>query len=46
MIKIRQYKCLRCSHRWISRLLNKKPVRCPKCQSPYWDKPRKNKEIK
>jgi len=31
--------CKRCGHRWQPRVLN--PVRCPKCQSPYWYKDRK-----
>ncbi len=29
--------CLRCGHEWISRAAN--PVRCQKCQSPYWNRP-------
>lgn len=30
--------CLRCGHRWIPR---QNDVRiCPKCKTPYWDKPR------
>ena len=35
-------KCCRCKHTWIPRVKNKSKV-CPKCKSPYWDKPRKNK---
>ena len=27
--------CKRCGHTWTKRVI--KPVRCPKCQSPYWD---------
>jgi hypothetical protein len=26
--------CLRCKHKWISRV--KYPKRCPNCTSPYW----------
>lgn len=37
------YKCLRCKHQWIPRV--RKPRKCPKCLSPYWNKPRKE-EIK
>ena len=32
-------KCLRCGHTWYP----KKPVEpkvCPKCKSPYWNKPK------
>ena len=36
-------KCLRCGHAWIQR--KEKPKQCPKCKSPYWNKPRK-KEVK
>lgn len=32
--------CLRCGHGWNPRK-PKKPTICPKCKSPYWDKPRK-----
>lgn len=33
-------KCLRCQHQWI-RKTPQKPRVCPKCKSPYWDRPRK-----
>lgn len=33
------YTCLRCGHQWVGRL-PRPPVRCPRCQSPYWDRPR------
>lgn len=39
-IEIPKYKCLRCEHEWIPRSENYPRV-CPKCMSPYWDKPRK-----
>jgi hypothetical protein len=32
-------KCLRCGHEWIPRRPIKPKV-CPKCTSPYWDKPK------
>jgi len=38
--------CLRCGHSWIRRKATH-PKNCPKCISPYWDKPRrvnKNKQ--
>lgn len=49
-IKINGYICERCGHTWISRInerkLNKKPLVCPLCKSPYWNIPRKNKKKK
>jgi len=33
------YKCLRCGNTWHPRTQN--PKQCPKCKSPYWNKPRK-----
>ena len=32
--------CERCGHKWITKT-KEKPRVCPKCKSPYWDKPRK-----
>ena len=37
--------CLRCNHVWYGRTDNK-PVKCPKCISPYWDRPRQRITIK
>lgn len=31
-------KCERCGHEWEARV--EKPVRCPKCISPFWDRKR------
>jgi len=39
-IKMEKRNCLRCGHTWNKRL-DSEPVLCPKCKSPYWDKPRK-----
>jgi predicted Zn-ribbon and HTH transcriptional regulator len=36
---IQAHKCLRCGHVWIPRK-KEKPRVCPKCKSPYWDKPK------
>ncbi|MBD3252876.1 hypothetical protein GF386_04040 [Candidatus Pacearchaeota archaeon] len=36
-----EYKCERCDHRWIGRT-KEIPITCPKCRSPYWNKPKKN----
>lgn len=36
------FKCERCNHEWVPR--NKEePSVCPKCKSPYWNKPRRRK---
>jgi len=37
-IKMYECKCERCGHAWITRT-EEVPVVCPKCKSPYWDKP-------
>jgi len=41
-IKVYGCKCERCKHKWITRS-EEIPVVCPKCKSPYWDKPLNNK---
>lgn len=39
-VKLPQLHCHRCGHRWTPR---KNEVRlCPKCNSPYWDRPRRS----
>lgn len=42
-VQITKYRCDRCSHEWIPRN-DEKPTICPKCKSPYWNKPRKRKK--
>ena len=41
-----ELRCLRCGHTWIPHNPNKIPKVCPnpKCKSPYWNRPRQNKE--
>jgi len=34
-----KYQCLRCGNKWTPRTEN--PKQCPKCKSPYWNKPKK-----
>jgi rubrerythrin len=35
--------CTRCNHSWYPR--SPEPPRvCPKCKSPYWDRPKANKQ--
>jgi hypothetical protein len=29
--------CRRCDHRWVKRIEGR-PVRCPECKQPNWDK--------
>ena len=36
-------KCGRCEYKWIPKHKNKLPKNCPRCNSPYWNKPRKRK---
>ena len=39
------YRCERCGHEWIPRTkILEEPIICPKCKTPYWNKPRKNKK--
>ncbi len=42
-VKILGNKCYRCEHEWRPLVIEEKPVVCPKCKSPYWDRPRKTK---
>ena len=41
------FRCERCEHEWIPRKPWSEgkplPTVCPKCKSPYWNKPRKEK---
>ena len=46
-ILIEGYLCERCDYRWTSHNGTgfrepKDPVNCPKCKTPYWNKPRRN----
>jgi len=38
-ITIKGYKCERCGREWTPRQEGI-PMVCPKCKSPYWNKPR------
>ena len=39
------YRCERCEHEWVPR--EEQPPRvCPRCKSPYWDRPRQKKQGK
>ena len=39
-ITMKGFRCDRCGHQWVPREEDYPRV-CPKCKSPYWDKPRK-----
>ena len=42
-ITVMGYRCERCSHEWIPRGGSEEDPRvCPKCRSPWWDRPRKS----
>ena len=43
-ITVMGYRCERCSHEWIPRDVEQEPAVCPKCKSPYWNRPRKSGE--
>jgi len=43
LVQMKRCICLRCDNKWIPRDEEETPVRCPKCKSPYWNRPRKNK---
>lgn len=38
MITLWECVCERCGHKWASRVDN--PIRCAKCKTPYWNRPR------
>jgi predicted Zn-ribbon and HTH transcriptional regulator len=45
-IQLDGWECERCGHRWVPRDMAAEPNGprvCPKCKSPYWDRPRRTK---
>ena len=42
-IKMYECQCERCKHTWITRT-EEIPVVCPRCKSPYWNKPLNDKK--
>ena len=44
-VKLEGYRCERCGHIWCPRSPEKEeePETCPKCRSPYWNKPKVKK---
>jgi DNA-directed RNA polymerase subunit RPC12/RpoP len=41
-VKLSGYRCERCDHEWVPREKDQEPRVCPKCKSPYWDRPRQS----
>ncbi len=41
-VQLKGYQCERCEHIWLPRGEGK-PVVCPLCGSPYWDRPRRER---
>lgn len=35
------YRCARCEHEWVPRKGGNTPRICPKCKSPYYNRPRR-----
>lgn len=42
-ITLKGWECERCDHQWVPRE-EERPRVCPKCKSPYWDKPRRDEK--
>ena len=40
-IQVDAWKCERCEHVWLPRTWDVEPRVCPKCKSPYWNRPRR-----
>jgi len=41
-ITLMGYRCDRCGHEWIPKYAENEPAVCPKCKSPYWNRPRRS----
>lgn len=42
MVMLLAARC-RCGHEWLPREKGDRPRVCPKCKSPYWDRPKHQK---
>lgn len=43
-VKVNQYTCERCGHVWLPRNLDTGiPLECAKCNSAYWNRPKREK---
>lgn len=47
-VKVTQdgFRCERCEHEWVPREKGEEPRVCPKCKSPYWNRPRREPKTK
>jgi DNA-directed RNA polymerase subunit RPC12/RpoP len=43
-ITVMGYRCERCNHEWIPKDAENEPAVCPRCKSPYWNRPRKSSD--
>jgi hypothetical protein len=39
-ILLKAFQCERCVHEWVPRDKVQIPTVCPRCKSPYWNRPR------
>jgi len=37
------WQCERCGHQWVPKIPGYAAAACPKCKSPYWQRPRRHK---
>lgn len=44
-ITVTKLTCERCGYSWIPKIPIEQVVRCSKCKTPYWNKPKKTKQI-
>jgi hypothetical protein len=40
-ITLMGFQCERCAHQWVPRTADEEPRVCPKCRSPWWNRPKK-----
>src|SRR5205814_370507 len=41
-ITILGHRCERCGHEWLPKGRDREPEVCPRCKSPYWNRPRRS----
>lgn len=45
-IEVPGYRCFRCGHVWQPKNKLTRPTTCPRCRSPYWDRPAAAKRVR